>query len=145
VGRTIVDGLWPAGRPQPSDEGNPDAPEPSPSAGERIGGLGAGLPAVLQALPLPPDPLTRAQPATAGDISSSDTPLIQPGETLPVKVEVKTRTGWAVATDSVYAGVLFGAGPNSCRPSISGVKAYDQRPTALEPCNSTSNATTCFR
>lgn len=89
------------------------------------------------------DPLTRNRPAAGGDISSVNTPAVQPGETLPVKVEVKARTGWSVATDNVYAEVQYGA-PSGCQLTITGARPYAEQPAGLPPCNNTSNATSCF-
>ncbi len=90
------------------------------------------------------DPLTRDRPAGGSDISSADTPAVQPGETLPVRVDVRARTGWGVATDNVYAEVQYG-GPSGCQLTITGARPYAERPGGLSPCNNTSNSTACSR
>jgi len=92
------------------------------------------------------DPLTRDVPdrPLLHIRADSNKPAVVPGETLPVHVEVKTRSGWGVATDNVYAHAEYESFYD-CFAQMAGIKPWDNRPNELPPCNNTSNAFTCFR
>ncbi len=90
------------------------------------------------------DPLTRTGPDRVHIGVTADTPAVDPGQTLPVHMTLRTRSGWGVATDNVYAHAEFESA-SGCFAQMTGVKPWETRPSNLPGCTETTNGSPCSR